>query len=205
MWTKRTGLTVLFLSVLAWVAAGGAQEEKETPSQKTKEAVEKLMNAPAKAAKGLETLKEVGKAKFPELGGAKVQQPKVGVDPLVLPERAEKPETPLYSSVGKRDPFQPFSLKAKPNQRLKGSLSPLELYEIGQLKVVGIIWDIKEPRAMVEDSAGLGYIVKVGTPIGPNAGKVKVIKPSEIVVEEHYVDFYGVKKDQQISMKLSAE
>ncbi|MBI1994673.1 MAG: pilus assembly protein PilP, partial [Deltaproteobacteria bacterium] len=58
---------------------------------------------------------------------------------------------------------------------------------------------------MVEDAAGLGYIVKIGTLVGPNEGKVKAIKPGEVVIEESFVDFYGAKKSQEISMKLPVE
>jgi Tfp pilus assembly protein PilP len=41
--------------------------------------------------------------------------------------------------------------------------------------------------------SGLGYVVKVGTPIGANDGKVKAIKPNEIIIEETYVDLFGKK------------
>jgi Tfp pilus assembly protein PilP len=70
---------------------------------------------------------------------------------------------------------------------------------------VGVVWHIKEPTAMIEDSVGLGYIVKVGTPIGANEGKVMAIKPSEIVIEETYVDLYGAKKKREVNIKLSVE
>jgi type IV pilus assembly protein PilP len=81
----------------------------------------------------------------------------------------------------------------------------LERYEIGQLKLVGVVWDVEEPKAMVEDATGLGYIIKVGTPIGANEGKVKSIKPTEVVIEESYTDFYGARKSREISIKLLAE
>jgi Tfp pilus assembly protein PilP len=58
---------------------------------------------------------------------------------------------------------------------------------------------------MVEDAAGLGYLVKVGTPIGPNDGKVKTIKRDGIVIEESTTDLYGVTKKQESTMRLSAE
>jgi Tfp pilus assembly protein PilP len=56
---------------------------------------------------------------------------------------------------------------------------------------------------MIEDSAGLGYVVKVGTPIGPNDGKVKAIKPDQIIVEETYLDLFGGKKRREVNIKLS--
>jgi len=103
------------------------------------------------------------------------------------------------------DPFRPLSLKPRAATRARENLSPLERYEIGQLKLVAVVWDIKEPKAMVEDATGLGYIVKIGTLIGPNEGKIKAIKPAEVVIEESFVDFYGAKKSQEISMKLPVE
>jgi len=66
-------------------------------------------------------------------------------------------------------------------------------------------WDGKDPWAMVEDSAGLGYVVKIGTPIGPNEGKIKQIEASEVVIEESYIDFYGARKNRQVSMRIVSE
>lgn len=202
---KKGFLVFALLSVFLVPAQGGAQDEKDTPSQKTKEAIEKFKKAPAAAGQSLEALKEAGKTKLQEtLGGKSATKAETG--PLPLPEKkAEQPERSRYSSAGQRDPFRPLSLRPKASQRARENLSPLERYEIGQLKLVGIIWGIKEPRAMVEDAAGLGYIVKVGTVIGPNEGKVKAIKPAEVVIEESYVDFYGARKMQEISMKLPVE
>ena len=89
--------------------------------------------------------------------------------------------------------------------RQRENLSPLERFELGQLKIVGIVWDIKEPRAMIEDSAGLGYVVKIGTPIGSNDGKVKTIHRDQIVIEENYTDAYGGQKKRDVRMRLSTE
>ena len=70
---------------------------------------------------------------------------------------------------------------------------------------MGVVWHVKEPNAIVEDSTGLGYVVKVGTPIGANDGKVRAIKPDEIIIEETYVDLSGAKKRRDVNMKLSVE
>lgn len=202
---KKGFLVFALLSVLLVPAKGDAQDEKGTPSQKTKEAIEKFQKAPATAGQNLEALKEAGKAKLQEVLGGK-EAAKAEAGSLALPTRKpEQPETPRYSSAGKRDPFRPLSVKPKASRRARENLSPLERYEIGQLKLVAIVWDIKEPKAMVEDAAGLGYIVKIGTLIGPNDGKVKAIKPAEVVIEESFTDFYGARKSQEISMKLPVE
>ena len=202
---KKSLFIYVLLGLLLFPAWGGAQEEKESPSQKTKEAIEKFKKAPATAGQTLDALKEAAKAKLQEALGGK-QAAKVETGSTTLPaKKPEQPERPRYSSVGKRDPFRPLSLKPKASQRARENLSPLERYELGQLKLVGIIWGIKEPRAMVEDATGLGYVVKIGTLIGPNEGKVKAIKPAEVIIEERFTDFYGAKKSQEVSMKLPVE
>lgn len=184
---------------------GGAQEEKETPSQKTKEAVEKFKKAPAAVGESLEALKEAAKAKLQAALAPKAAEKKEG-DALTLPKtKAEPAEQPRRSLTGLRDPFRPLALKARATSRPRENLSPLEKYELGQLKLVAVIWDVKEPRAMVEDSVGLGYTVKVGTPIGPNEGKVKAINPGEIVIVEIFTDFFGARKTREVTMNLPAE
>lgn len=202
------GLVLLafwLLSVLYLLPGSSAQEEKEGPSQKTKEAIEKFKKAPSVVGKSLAGLKEAAKAKLQETAGTKTPA-KVETDSLTLPTKnPEQLEKARYSPAGRRDPFRPLALKTKVSPRPRENLSPLERYELGQLKLVGIVWDVKDPKAMVEDATGLGYIVKIGTSIGPNEGKVKAIKPNEVVIEESYTDFYGAKKSQEISMKLPTE
>ncbi len=202
---KKSLFIYVLLGLLLFPAWGGAQEEKESPSQKTKEAIEKFKKAPATAGQTLDALKEAAKAKLQEALGGK-QAAKVETGSTTLPaKKPEQPERPRYSSVGKRDPFRPLSLKPKVSQRARENLSPLERYELGQLKLVAIVWDIKEPKAMVDDGTSLGYIVKIGTLIGPNEGKVKAIKPNEVIIEERFTDFYGAKKSQEVSMRLPVE
>lgn len=202
---KRWLLYVALVSVVNISGNGLAQEEKDTPSQKTREAVEKFKKAPANVGKTLEALKEAVMEKLGESSGERqTSQPEP--DALTLPaKKAESSAGPRYSPVGKRDPFQPLPLRVRATRRPRENLSPLERYELGQLKLAGIVWNAKEPTAMVEDAAGLGYIVKVGTPIGPNEGKIKEIKPTEVVVEESYIDFYGARKNRQVSMKILSE
>ena len=89
--------------------------------------------------------------------------------------------------------------------RKRENLSPLERYELGQLKLVGIVADPRNSNALVEDASGLGYVVKLGTPIGVNDGKVVAIRRDAIVIEEVYVDLYGAQKKREVNLKLLAE
>ena len=116
------------------------------------------------------------------------------------------PDAPFeYNSTGKRDPFRPLALDRKTVADISEPLSPLQHYDIGQLKLVGLIYNSSPPRAMVEDSAGLGFIVLPGTPIGPNGGVVTSIRPRQVVVEEWYSDVIGDKHRREIVLELPSE
>ena len=184
-----------------------AQEDVQTPSQKTKEALDKFNAAPAAIGKALQGLKEAAAAKIQQSLGAKRAPDRDGDSNDLSPSKtkAGSPGNERSSPASQRDPFRPLTMKTKTNSQQKENLSPLERFELSQLKIVGIVWDVKEPRAMIEDTAGLGYIVKVGTPIGSSEGRVKAIYRSEVVVEESYADIYGNKKKRDVSMKLPTE
>jgi hypothetical protein len=57
-----------------------------------------------------------------------------------------------------------------------------------------VIWETGEPRALIEDSGGLGYIVMRGTLVGPHGGIIKAIEPKRVVVEEYQTDFFGKRR-----------
>ncbi len=113
------------------------------------------------------------------------------------------PEPEPYSPAGRRDPFRPFLLDIRPEARPQ--LTPLQRYELGQLTVVATVWEASTPRALVEDSSGMGYIIGVGTPIGRNGGVVTAIEPQRVIVEERRVDFYGNQQVNRIVMETPRE
>jgi Tfp pilus assembly protein PilP len=183
----------------------GAQEEPGTPAQKTKEAVDTLLRTPSVVGKTLQDLSNAAKARLQD-AVAETKSTKANADGAAPTEQKSDPQSSAnFSTVGKRDPFRPFTLNTRAHNRPRENLSPLERYDLGQLRLVGVVWHVKEPSAMVEDSVGLGYIVKLGTPIGANDGKVKSIKPNEIIIEETYVDLFGAKKKREVNIKLSVE
>jgi type IV pilus assembly protein PilP len=120
-------------------------------------------------------------------------------------KKSEAPEGLQLAPGRRRDPFRPITLNVRSNTRRRENLSPLELVEIGQLNLVGIVWGIKEPLAVIVDSAGVTYMVTVGTPIGSNDGTVKAIHRNQIVVEEFTDDIYGVRKKIDRSLNLATE
>lgn len=134
-------------------------------------------------------------------GSLVVSGPGWGAAPPPEPATAVEPaDEAAYDPIGRRDPFRPphaASAVAAGEPR-----TPLERYEIGQLKLVAVIYDTRDPRAVVEDDAGLGYIIKVGTPIGLNGGQVRAIERGQVLVEEDSVDFYGDRHPASVVLQL---
>ena len=117
--------------------------------------------------------------------------------------RAPAANDAVYDSTGKRDPFRPP--RANQTSLAGEARTPLQRYDIGQLRLVAVIYEASQPRAVVEDDAGLGYIVRVGTPIGANGGSVKSIEQRKVRVEEESIDFYGDRQTSVVVMELAAD
>lgn len=103
-----------------------------------------------------------------------------------------------------RDPFRPFNLSLQPVNPGPPK-TPLEQYELGSLTLVAVIWNVSSPKAMVEDDAGLGYTVGVGTPIGRNRGMVKAIEPGRIIIEEQSRNFFNEIVTTEKVLELQTE
>ena len=141
--------------IIAFCLSGNlaAAENAGTSAQRTKEAPDMSQSASSAAGK---TLEGFGKTLSGNSGAVPEMKPVAATSdkdaavekkPLGVP--AARPSPAL-----RRDPFRPFTLNARgsPNRR-RENLSPLERYELGQLKLVAEIWNTKEPTAMVEDSS----------------------------------------------------
>ena len=129
------------------------------------------------------------------------------MEPVKVAEKkeAEKKEEMeyTYNPAGKADPFKPF-IQLTPLRELSRNvpLTPLQKYDISQLKLVAIISTPEGNIALVEDSTGKGYFLKKGTEIGKNDGKVTKILKDRVVVEELYQDIFGQTKSSEISLFL---
>jgi type IV pilus assembly protein PilP len=122
---------------------------------------------------------------------------------VVEKKEAEKEEAEYtYNPAGKPDPFKPFLQLTPIREPSRAPLTPLQKYEISQLKLVAIISSPEGNIAMVEDSAGKGYFLKKGTLIGKNDGKVTKILKDKVIVEEVYLDVFGQTKTHEISILL---
>ena len=99
----------------------------------------------------------------------------------------------VYNPLGKRDPFEsPIKEEGAEVVTAEGvPLTPLQKFDLGQLRLIGVIVGRGEPRAMVISPDGKSFILKIGTKVGKNNGVVVSITTNSVEVEEKYFDFAG--------------
>lgn len=117
----------------------------------------------------------------------------------------------VYKPTKKRDPFRPPYLTQTtfnkttvrkgpdPVVRRKKRRKPrteLETFELDQIKVVATVTGVANPIAMVEGPSGKGFVVRRGTSIGRNGGRVTRIYSTGIVISE-------VSRDERDSRRIS--
>ena len=131
---------------------------------------------------------------------AKAPEAKVAEAPA---KKAE--QVALYDPRGKRDPFVSF-IKVEDRRKAgtdTSALPPLQRYDLGELKFVGVIWTKTGARGLVEDAEGKGYSVTVGTRIGRSGGVVSRITGKEILVREEFVGNRGEKIFRESGIQLT--
>jgi len=115
------------------------------------------------------------------------QKPARAVEQEASEAEAKPEEEYVYSPVGKRDPFRPYldrfaqAVPVAPDPLC----GPLCQWDLGQLRLVGIVSGLASPVAMVEDPKGNGHTVRRGTSIGKGNGKVTEILRDRIIVTEY--------------------
>ena len=106
-----------------------------------------------------------------------------------------------YNPAGRVDPFKPLvKIETLKKNASAVKLSPLQRYDISQLKLVGIAGTGKKKLAMVLDTKGKSYVVSPGTIMGLNGGRVVQILDDQIVIEEKKQD--DSKKTDRLTLKL---
>lgn len=128
--------------------------------------------------------------------------PKAGVTvPDFVNPNTLQLEDYTYDPTGKRDPFRPFDLSRKPPE--DSTITPLERYDVGQLRLAAVLDNADgEKTALVENEAGKGFTVKIGTKIGTNNGVVVSIERDRVKILETNVDFAGNEVQEVVEMKL---
>jgi type IV pilus assembly protein PilP len=118
-----------------------------------------------------------------------------------------------YNAEGRFDPFKPFvALKSSsptqpdPNEIVDdgNELTGMQLFEPGQLTLVGVMLSSQEPIALVEDQTRKGYVLKLGSLIGKR-GVISSIDPRQVVVTEIAKTRAGKEMKSTTTMRIKKE
>lgn len=85
---------------------------------------------------------------------------------------------------GRRNPFRPLNLAQDEDTASVGPTTPLELYEVDEFKLLAIMWDVKNPRALLMDPNKEIHVVNKDDRIGRKKGYIATIREGEVVVVE---------------------
>lgn len=111
-----------------------------------------------------------------------------------------------YQREGRADPFFPFlaqeMLQAATTER--DELTGMRRFEPGQLTLVAIVQGGRQPLAMVQDAAGVGYIIRPGTPIG-RTGEVTAIAADRVIIRQEAFSLTKEKEYRTVEMVLPKE
>ena len=165
------GIVLLSLAVVVVYAAAGSAASTQTGNNPKKPETVKPAPLPSQGS-GVKSKGE---------GSAYMKLVSISLD-----------EPFYYNPKGRIDPFKPFLLKMLTRGK-KGRkmlpLTPLQKLSFVELQrgLVAIVWGHLGKRALIQDPAGKGYIIKPGTPVGPN-GIVKQILSDRVIIEQTVTD-----------------
>lgn len=127
---------------------------------------------------------------------------------------ASKGATKIYRYKSILDPFVPLIKEEKDQsapspvpsdvsqKKKRTPQTPLEKIDLSQLTLTAVFRDNKSSMAMVEESTGKGYIVKGGTYIGLDGGKITKITKDRIFITEVSQDVMGKPVTIERELKL---
>lgn len=155
------------------------------------------------------------KKEEPGAPAVKTEAPQQQVEKVVRPDLEEMlvaRKENGYRPEGRLDPFEPLFKKEpvaapqvdqrKTQTKRRIPRTPLEMVALSQLKLVGVILSPKENKALVEETSGKGYVVKVGTYIGNRNGKIVEILSDRIIVAEEVPDIYSNVSVQNSTLQI---
>lgn len=221
-------MLVVYLLAIALVAALHATSYADTPpsgGQPPTQAVAPATQTPAPTAQAVAPAAQAPApvAPAPADSAQAPAQKTPGPPPSESAEAVKKAEVSLtkevfsYPADGLLDPFLPFvtpaaAAPAKPPEpdepepslepEMPRPMTPLQKMSLGEIEkgLKAITWGEMGRRALVEDSAGKGYIISVGTPLGDKSGVVTQIFNDHLVIQQEIWDRESRKMVPQISV-----
>jgi type IV pilus assembly protein PilP len=107
-----------------------------------------------------------------------------------------------YVSINKRDPFRSYLADMDKGKDKRGPLADTERFDLSQYRLTAVVSGTTSPRAMVEDPDGVGHVLKMGSKLGKNGGRVTRISSQGIRVIEEFRAPTGQKQFVPIDITL---
>jgi type IV pilus assembly protein PilP len=111
----------------------------------------------------------------------------------------------VYEPKGRRDPFLSLVQVSKPKVQRKPGASPIENYDVDDIKLIAIASDSKQYYALITLPDKKSYTVRKGMTVGLNNGKIKEITKDSVFIQEQVKDYKGQNKTKDTTLKLRKE
>lgn len=108
----------------------------------------------------------------------------------------------VYDSENLRDPFAPLIVKRQINQKTG---SPLEKYDIEELKLTGIVFDKKGAMALIQTPDGKFYVARQNDKIGMAGGSIVKIHKDSLEIKEPPAFGSTVWRTKHLKLRLEEE
>jgi Tfp pilus assembly protein PilP len=111
-----------------------------------------------------------------------------------------------YEPKDRRDPFTSLVevKQAGPRKALKGT-SPIESFDVEEIKLIAIAWDRQQSYAMVTLPDNKSFTIRKGMTLGLYGGKVSEITRESVIITEQVKDYKGQIKTKDTILKLRKE
>ena len=119
-------------------------------------------------------------------------------------KKVEKEEY-TYDAKGRRDPFLSIIKITQQKSTKKKGASPIESYDINEIKLLAIAWDNNKYYALIMLPDRKSYTITEGMTLGLQGGKVVKITKDMVAIREYIKDYKGEIKPRDTVLKLHKE
>jgi len=141
------------------------------------------------------------KAEYERVSKTKANENKTKKE-IDITDIAQRRSNYRYSAVGKKDPFRNYFGDMASLNKEKKIVSELQNFDVTDVRLSAIVYGITDPIAVVIAPDGKSYIVKNGSFIGKNWGKISRILPDKLEIVETYKDPLGRKIINKLYLEL---